>query len=94
MSSQWHYFQDGKQFGPVTSGDLKTLAASGILTPSDAVQRSGMAHPIPASAIRGLFPDVPPVIVLHPEPPQEKSSKPGDLAQAKSGEDDRYRFFL
>ena len=37
MSEEWHYATNGKQLGPVSASNLKALAASGKLMPSDMV---------------------------------------------------------
>lgn len=42
MSQQWHYAQDGQQQGPITPSELKSLAASGKIRPTDLVWREGM----------------------------------------------------
>jgi len=66
--AEWHYAIDGKQYGPVTSQDLKQLAAVGQLSSSDLVWREGTKEWITASKIKGLFhekkTDSPPPIPL------------------------------
>lgn len=55
MSDQWHYNRGGKQVGPVSGTDLKELAASGQLSPTDMVWKDGMGAWAPASSLKGLF---------------------------------------
>ena len=55
MAQQWYYKQDGTKHGPVTSQQLKQLAISGELRPSDSVCRDGRDDWKPAKAIKGLF---------------------------------------
>ncbi len=37
MSVQWYYTKNGQKIGPITDADLKQLAISGNLSPSDQV---------------------------------------------------------
>jgi DNA-directed RNA polymerase subunit RPC12/RpoP len=53
--TQWMYYVGGQQLGPVTSAQLKQLAATGRLAPSDRVWREGMTKWVPASMVKGLF---------------------------------------
>ena len=55
MAQQWYYEKDGIQHGPVTSQQLKQLAVSGELQPSDSVCRDGRDERKPAKAVKGLF---------------------------------------
>jgi|GEM_PF-2056418 len=41
MAKEWHYAIDGEKHGPVTSQQLKELAASGDIQPTDLVWTSG-----------------------------------------------------
>ncbi len=56
-SSQWHYHQNGVQYGPVTAKQLKELAVVGQLQPMDQVCAGGAW--IAAEKIAGLIYDVP-----------------------------------
>jgi len=59
MPKQWFYSHcGGKVVGPVSSLELKNLAASGQILPTDRVRRHRMISPVQASRIKGLF--VPP----------------------------------
>jgi len=51
-----HYSKSGQQQGPVSSEQLKQLAASGQLQPSDLVWKEGMAQWAEARRMKGLFP--------------------------------------
>jgi hypothetical protein len=57
MATEWHYSRGDQQHGPVSAADLKTLAKSGELLPSDMIWKEGMAEWKPAGSIKGLFPD-------------------------------------
>lgn len=56
-SGSWHYSTDGSQHGPISSAELKELARRGALGPTDLVWKAGMDNWIPASKVRGLFPE-------------------------------------
>ena len=55
MEAQWHYTDQGQRLGPVSSSQLKQLATSGRLQPSDLVWKEGMAQWVAASQVKGLF---------------------------------------
>ena len=55
--SEWYYGRNGQQQGPVTSNQLKQLAQSGQLLPTDLVWKDGMSEWAKASKVKGLFPD-------------------------------------
>ena len=58
---RWHYAVGGVRRGPVCDADLRALAASGRLRPTDLVWRAGLADWTPAANLKGLFPtDGPP----------------------------------
>jgi hypothetical protein len=57
MANEWHYTLNGQQAAaPVAAAQLKQLATSGQLKPTDLVWQDGMLNWVPASAIKGLFP--------------------------------------
>jgi hypothetical protein len=59
MASSWFYTRGGKKEGPVSSKELKNLADSGQLQPTDYVWKEGMTLWTPATRIKGLFPSLP-----------------------------------
>jgi hypothetical protein len=73
MADQWYYAQQGQRQGPVAEEQLKQLASSGQLKPTDKVWKQGMAAWQAVSQIPGLFPfiasDEPPPIPSDPSPP-------------------------
>jgi hypothetical protein len=79
MSEQWFYSKGGQQQGPVSSQQLKQMAATGQLQPTDLVWKEGMEQWVAASSIKGLFvattstPPPPPP----PMPTQSNKLKPG-----------------
>jgi hypothetical protein len=77
---EWYYAKGDKQQGPVSSSELKQLAASGQLVPDDLVWREGMSEWVEARNVRGLFEGPPKVAeplpgpAEVPEPPAGSSS--------------------
>lgn len=57
MAQRWYYARGGQKIGPVTSQELRYLAASGSLQPADLVWTEGMAEWKEAQSVVGLFPD-------------------------------------
>ena len=53
--AEWHYSRGSEQHGPVSSIQLKQMAASGELLPTDLIWKDGMPGWIAAGKIRGLF---------------------------------------
>ena len=64
--AQWYYSKNGQQHGPVSSKQLKDLAASGELQPTNLVWKEGMKQWVAAGSVKGLFvtPEVPPLFEL------------------------------
>lgn len=57
MANEWHYTLNGQPAAaPVSAAQLKQLAASGQLKPTDLVWQDGMLEWAPAGSVRGLFP--------------------------------------
>jgi hypothetical protein len=54
--SQWYYSKNNQQQGPVSPEQLKQLAVSGQLQPSDLVWKEGMSQRVEGRKIKGLFP--------------------------------------
>src|SRR5581483_5559280 len=75
----WYYRLENQiiEDGPVSSAELKRLAAIGLLSPAHLIWRKGMAKWKHASSIKGLFPAVAP----RPAP----SGKPTPPAHLPSG---------
>jgi hypothetical protein len=52
---EWYYARNNKQMGPVSSLELKRLAAAGALGPDDLVWHEGLTEWASARIVRGLF---------------------------------------
>ncbi len=55
MPHEWYIQHGGKQYGPLTSANLKKLAAERKITPSTNVRRGAEGNWVPASRVQGLF---------------------------------------
>jgi len=73
MADQWYYTENRERRGPMSEEQLKEIAASAKLKPTDLVWKKGMASWVPAAEIEGLIPkpaeDEPPPIPPEDEPP-------------------------
>ncbi|MBW2039469.1 MAG: DUF4339 domain-containing protein [Deltaproteobacteria bacterium] len=56
MGSEWFYIRAGQSVGPVSPSELKQMAASGQLKPSDLVWKEGLPNWRKAASVKGLFP--------------------------------------
>lgn len=54
MGEEWHYTHQGEEHGPVSSSELKQLAAAGGLLPSDLVWKDGLSDWVPATKLKGV----------------------------------------
>ena len=68
--ANWFYRIDGQETGPVDTSELKRLAASGELSPTDMIRKEGIEAWVPASKAKGLFPST------SSSPPLGKCPKP------------------
>src|SRR6516165_11460115 len=55
MADLWYYTRDGKAMDPVSEAELKKLAASGDLKPTDLVWKEGMAQWVQAGSAKELY---------------------------------------
>jgi GYF domain 2 len=53
--AEWHYSRGNEQHGPVSSAQLKQMAAGGQLQPTDLIWKDGMPGWVAAGKIKGLF---------------------------------------
>ena len=77
MSAQWYYMLGEKKLGPVTAGQLKQLAQTGQLQPTDQVWKDGMKSWVPAEKVKGLIQTTPLPI------PKPKTETTGSEANEK-----------
>jgi len=85
--SQWYYSKNGQRQGPVSSEQLRQLAASGQLQPSDSVWKEGMSQWTEAQRMKGLFPAAP-TADSHVPPPMpsenDATARPSDSMATQS----------
>jgi GYF domain 2 len=60
MASDYYFTKDGKQYGPVSALQLRRLADTGRLQPTDRVREDGTDGWVAAAIVKGLFPTAPP----------------------------------
>jgi GYF domain 2 len=70
MAQEWYLQHGGKQYGPLTSADLKKLAAQRKITPATNVRQGTAGNWVAASRVQGLF-AAPPAAT--PAPPAAKA---------------------
>jgi hypothetical protein len=74
-SQQWYYRKGTTRFGPVSSVDIKKMAAENKLEPTDLLRGVGMTEWVPASKIKGLFPKTESVSSTKSATPQKTEVK-------------------
>lgn len=57
MSAKWYYVENDNEVGPVSAAVIKEKVRTGVISPSDEVWKEGLPDWVPASKIKGLFPD-------------------------------------
>jgi putative flippase GtrA len=72
----WYYTRGGAQAGPASAAELKRMAETGQLLPTDFVRKGNSTRWIEAGTVRGLFPEVP----AHPQPEQLPRPEPEQRA--------------
>lgn len=65
---EWYYVKGGRQLGPVSFEELRTLASHGSLLPGDLIWHSSMQDWAPAQTVAGIFPEANPTLTT-PSPP-------------------------
>ena len=74
--SQWYFSKNNQQQGPVSAEQLKQLAASGQLQPTDMVWKEGMGQWAEARKLKGLFPTETTPPLPPPVPTVAKTASP------------------
>jgi TM2 domain-containing membrane protein YozV len=77
MASEWYYSHNGERHGPVSTSQLKELAAGGRLRPEDLVWKDGMETWAPAGKVKGLL-----LAVGAAPAPAHASARPADVEPA------------
>jgi GYF domain 2 len=87
MASQWYVVQGNDDLGPMTTDELKRLAADGKIGPRDLVRKEGVSRWVLASAVDGLLSAPvarPSLTPAPPSPPRPvEPPPPSDLDRAR-----------
>jgi len=82
VAAEWYYAKGQQKVGPLTNEQLRQLAASGQLRPTDMVWKQGMAKWTPAGQVKGLFHAAPGATGTasppHAKEPASLPASPGD----------------
>lgn len=76
METQWYYSRGGGKSGPISGSDLKRLAETGELAPSDLVWRAGMSDWATAASVGVAAEAIPPPLPHSPPAPQSPAAPP------------------
>jgi GYF domain 2 len=71
----WWYSKGERRFGPYSATELREIAASGHIAPSDLLWKDGLPNWLPASSFKGLLPPPPAAVVPPPLPVQPPGAK-------------------
>jgi hypothetical protein len=71
----WWYSKGERQFGPYSAAELREIAASGQIAPSDLLWKDGLPNWLRASSFKGLLPPPPAAAVPPPLPVQPPGAK-------------------
>jgi hypothetical protein len=85
MASAWYYTRGGKKEGPISSQQLRQLAEAGQLQPTDRVWKEGVAKPVEARFVKGLFPQMHHGHAPQENDPQHAASQPTTRSDAQQG---------
>lgn len=58
MVELWYYASDESKIGPCSGRELKDLAASGRILPTDTIWKEGIAKGVLATKVKNLFPPI------------------------------------
>ena len=86
----WWYATGGKESGPYTARELKSMALAEKIAPSDLIWREGLEKWLKASSVKGLFePAAPRSDAAAPPPPVSEPVAP-PLQSEMDGADNRF----
>jgi hypothetical protein len=94
--AKWFYIpHKGQRQGPVSTGQLKKLAASGLLQPVDLIWREGMGRWVPARKVQGLIFGEPPAESAKQTPPKPPAAeKKAEAKPARGAQEADWRSAL
>jgi hypothetical protein len=59
MPDQWYYEHEMKKCGPVSSRQLRKIAAAGLIRLTDTIWKEGVEQGVAAAKVKNLFPPAP-----------------------------------
>jgi TM2 domain-containing membrane protein YozV len=80
MASEWYYSHDGERHGPISTDQLKDLAAAGKLGPGDLVWKEGMDNWVPAGKLKNLL-----TPAASGPPPARAAARAADVESSAAG---------
>ncbi len=90
MADLWYCAHDDNKIGPCSAWQLKELAASGRILPTDTIWKEGIEGGVLARSVKNLFSpfpaSVPPAQVPSPSPPPATTLSSGGLTPAVRSE--------
>ncbi|MHC4796503.1 MAG: DUF4339 domain-containing protein, partial [Planctomycetota bacterium] len=86
---EWYYHKNNQQMGPISSQELKQLAQTGELKPTDLVWKEGMDNWAPAQQVHTLFPQG----AINTPPPSPPPRPIGVSDNAKQSHEIDYEIF-
>lgn len=87
----WWYATGGKESGPYTAKELKSMALAGKIAPSDLIWREGLEKWLRASSVKGLFePAMSRSDAAVPPPPPVSEPADPPLQSEMDGADNRF----
>ena len=93
MTDHWYYAKQGQRLGPISSQNLKQLAASGQISPTDLIWRKGMANWAPAEKVKGLtFASPPPLTPPSIRQPPASANSTDDRRPVTTGSSNHRKY--
>jgi hypothetical protein len=88
MAERWYYAHDERKMGPCSAQQLKALAASGEILPTDTIWKEGIERGSLAQKVKHLFPSAsdPVPLAEPPSPPQPTPDTPAVEAESAPAE--------
>jgi hypothetical protein len=76
MADEWYCEIAGREIGPLSSQQLRAMAAKGQIVPNDRVRHGGQGSWISAKTVKGLFPESPSAVAKTPPAASSPAARP------------------
>ena len=83
MPDQWYYEHEMKKCGPVSPRQLRDLADTGVIRPTDTIWKEGIERGVSAAKVKNLFPATPAAAVETVPAPAPASPPLAESADAE-----------